>query len=117
MRGELRDTTHNDFMYSTARGFFFDGTEAYVVEVYEGGKTDELGVKLYGEDEEFADTVLNQPGLHGSGLKESLSLLDEDAELPETDKEIEAFARYILQGEVKKGLEYSGPHELDEIER
>lgn len=102
-------------MYSTARGFFFDGSEAYVVEVYEGGKTNDLGVKLYSEEDNFADTVLNQPSLHGSGVNESLSILDREAELPETDEELEAFARYMLQEEPEESLEYSGPRELDEI--
>lgn len=115
VRGDLRDITHNEFMYSAARGFFFDGSEAYVVEVYDGGKTEELGVKVYKEDDEFIATVLNQPSLHGSGMNESLSILDGEARLPETDKELEAFARYALQ-QTEDDLEYNGPRKLDELE-
>ncbi|PSH00722.1 MAG: hypothetical protein BRC30_02050 [Nanohaloarchaea archaeon SW_7_46_7] len=114
MRGELHKVYHGE--YSTARGFFFDGEEAYIVEVYEGGNTEELGVKLYTEDEEIADIAVNQPSIHGTGINESLSILDRKAELPETDSEIEAFGRYILQGETHKGLEYTGPRDLDDIE-
>jgi len=116
VRGELQDVNYSEFNYSTARGIFFDGREAYIVEVYDGGTTDELGVKLYTEDEEMADTVLNQPSIHGIGINETLSMLDREAELPETDEEVEAFARYILQGETEKGLEYEGPRNPEDIE-
>lgn len=116
MRGDLRDITRNEFMYSAARGFFFNGSEAYVIEVYDGGKNDELGVKLYSEKDNFGGTILNQPSIHGSGVNESLSMLDKKAELPETDEELEAFARYILQEETTQGLEYSGPRDLEDLE-
>jgi hypothetical protein len=75
-----------------------------------------LGVKLYNEDVEMGDTVFNQPGIHGTGVNESLSILDREAELPETDEEIEAFARYILQGGTEEGLEYEGPRDPQDID-
>jgi hypothetical protein len=115
VRGELRDVVHNAFNCSVARGVFFDGDEAYVVEVYDGGKTDELGVKLYGGEEELTGLVYNKPEFHGSGVNETLSMTDEEAELPEKDREIEALARYVLQEGPEHGIEYTGPRELEDL--
>lgn len=116
MRGDLRDIDYNEFNYSTAKGFFFDDDTAYVVEVYDGVETDNLGIKVYNENEEFVGTVYNQPSIHGTGLNESLSMKSQRAQLPETDEELEAYARYILQGGTEEGLEYSGPRDLDELD-
>lgn len=100
---------------STARGLFFAGNDAYVVEVYDGGRGDELGIKLFGEDEEITDMVYNQPDLHGQGVNESLSMKSQKADLPETDEEIEAFARYALQDKVDGGIRYTGPRHPEDI--
>lgn len=97
---------------STARGLFFDGSEAYVVEVYDSGRDESLGIKLFGEEEEITDVAYNQPDLHGEGVNESLSMKSRKAELPETDDEIEAFARYALQDKPEESLGYEGPRQL-----
>ena len=115
MRGDLQDTRYNEFGYSTARGFFFDGSNAYIVEVFDGGKTDNLGAKVYNETEESVDTVYNQPSIHGEGINESLSMTSEKAEIPETDKELEAYARYVLQDNTGTGLEYRGSRHPEDI--
>jgi len=115
VRGDLQNLSYNEFNYSTAKGFFFDGNEAYVVEVYDGGRTDKLGVKVFNENKEFVDTVYNQPSIHSAGLNESLSMNSEKAQLPETDKELEAYARYVLQDNPGTVLEYTGPRELDDL--
>ncbi len=46
VRGDLRDVERNIFNYSVATGMFFTDDEAYVVEIYESGKTDEFSVVL-----------------------------------------------------------------------
>lgn len=117
MRGELRNVVYNVFNCSIARGLFFDGNDAYVVEVYDSGKTDEIGVKLYGSESEFVDLVYNMPEINGVGMNESLSMTDEEADLPESGEEIEALARYVLQEGPDQGLEYTGPLELEDIRR
>lgn len=116
MRGEFDSIEHDVFEYSTARGLFFDDGEAYVIEVYEGVSSDELGVKLFGKgSEDLVDTVYGQPELNGAGVNESLSMSSKEAQLPESDEEIEAFARYILQDYDGQGLEYTGPRELEDL--
>ncbi len=42
-------------------------------------------------------------------------MTSEKAELPETDEELEAFARYVLQEGADEGLQYSGPRGPDEL--
>lgn len=116
MRGDLQDLNYSEFNYSTAKGFFFDNNNAYVVEVYDGGETLNLGIKVYNETEELVDTVYNQPSLHGEGLNESLSIKSRRAKLPETDKELEAYARYVLQENPGTGLEYEGPRDPKDID-
>lgn len=115
VRGDLRDVERNIFNYSVATGMFFTDNEAYVVEIYEGGKTDEFGVVLTGSEDTIADTVYNQPSMNGVGMNESLSMTSEEAKLPETDEELEAFARYALQDYKESGLKYEGPRELEEL--
>lgn len=115
VRGELKDVVHKAFSTSIATGFFFDGNEAYVVEVYDSGKADELAVKLYGREEELTDLVYNQPEFSGAGVNESLAMTDEVAELPENDEELEALAQYVLQEGPEEGLEYTGPRELEDL--
>ena len=112
MRGEF-STIERMYESSTARGLFFDGNDAYVVEVYDNGRDDSLGIKLFGDDEEITDVAYNQPSLNGNGINESLSMKSRRAELPETDDEIEAFARYALQDQPEESLEYEGSRELE----
>lgn len=116
MRGELEEVERNLMNYSMARGLFFDDRDAYVVQVQTGGRTDEVGVVLTGAEETIAETVYNQPELHGTGVNESLSMSDQQARLPEDGEDIEAYARYVLQGEVDEGLEYEGSRDLEEID-
>jgi hypothetical protein len=116
VRGDLRDVERNIFNYSVATGMFFTDDEAYVVEIYESGKTDEFSVVLTGSQETLGDEVYNQPTLNGSGVNESLSMTSEKAELPDTDEELEAFARYVLQEGPDEGLQYSGPRGPDELD-
>lgn len=113
MRGEFQEINYNEFNYSTARGLFFDGNDVYALEVYDGGRTPELGIKLYGNEEEYTAIVDNHPRLHGAGIEESLSLSSQQARLPETDEEIEAYARYAMSP--GDSFDYKGPRELDDL--
>lgn len=118
MRAEFKTAEKDLHGYSMARGLFFDDDEAYVVEVYGGGRSDEFGIKLFdtdGEEREF-DIVYNQPKLDGVGVGQSLSMTSEEASLPTDDESIEAFARYALQEEVEEDLRYSGPRGLEDLE-
>lgn len=117
MRAEFKTAEKDLHGYSMARGLFFDDDEAYVIEVYGGGRSDEFGIQLYDEDGEEKDfgMVYNQPTLNGVGINQSLSMSSEEASLPTTDEEMEAFARYALHDGVE-GLDYEGPKDLENVE-
>lgn len=115
MRGEFKGINYADsFDYDISTGLFFDGNDVYLLEAYEGGSEDSIAVKLSNSSESYTAVVLNNPGLHGKGANESLSLSSEEAQLPDTDEAIEAYARYALQ-EDDQDFNYEGPRELDEI--
>lgn len=59
--------------------------------------------------EKRVEFTYNQPKLSGAGENESLALSSQSPELPESDEDIEAYARLVLQPTDEEDfLDYSG---------
>lgn len=99
--------------YAVSTGVFFDGRDAYRVDVI-GNGSDSLEVDLRNEDREIEVRVSGQVGLNGAGIDESLSVSTGEPGLPETDEELEAYARYAL--EHGEDFDYDGPLAGDLLE-
>lgn len=76
--------------------------------MYEGGTTDGLAAKLFGDDGNITGVLRGQPKVRGG----SLFVSSQEPALPETGEEVEAFARYLLQL-VDDDLRYTGPRDVE----
>jgi len=118
MRGEFKEISYGTGLtYDLSRGLFFDGNDVYLLEAYDASKSDGISIRLSNSSESYTGSIENQPKLHGTGVDESLSVSSEEAELPDTDEGIEAYARYVLQDEEENetSFSYEGPRDLDDI--
>ena len=83
--------------YQMVRGSIIADAEQMVLEVYESSDENYLAMKLFCSGENKTDVIDCQPRVIRTGRNVVLSVSANPPKLPTTDREIEAFARYMLQ--------------------
>ena len=113
MRCRINDLVDSDDQYRTVKGTIVDDGEQMMLEVYDDTEEPHLAMKLFRDGANKTGIIAGQPQIRRTVSSYGLSISSRQPELPTTDTELEAFARYILQAPTED-LTYTGPKQLSQ---